>query len=311
MTRVSVPVLLAALLVLGLADAASPKTAAEVAQGKLAFVRFSEQLGYSQLWVLRSGGGRAARLRLPFPSVDGPAWSPDGTSLIVVGGRSQPAAARVTQADDLYLVTAAGRPLRRITHDPAHESGVAWAPKGAKIAFVRSPSSAPNRSSIFVASVAGGALRRLTFGSVDLEPSWSSAGIAFLRIDPRTHTSGIWIVRPDGRGLHRILRGLANVTDPVWAPRGNRLVLTDGRRLLVVRADGSGAHVVADLATDRNGGRLDPEPAWSPDGARVVFVQARAGAEDRADLWSVHVTGGRLTRLTRSPGLDLSPAWGR
>ncbi len=313
MTRTSVPALLGALLALGLLGGACSGAAAKTRPGTVAFVRFSETTGHPQVWLLPSGSSRARRLKLPFTAVDGPAWSPDGTSLIVVAGRNQTDQPRVTQADDLYLVGADGHRIRRLTHGAAHESGVAWAPSGAKIAFVRSPASAPNQSSVFVASPTGGAARRLTFGSSDLEPSWDSTGrwIAFLRIDPKRHTNGIWLVRPDGRGLHRILRGLSNVTDPVWAPHGSRLLVTDGRHLIVARADGSDTRMLTELATDEHGGRFDPEPAWSPDGARVVFVQARAGAADRADLWSVNEAGGRLTRLTRSPGLDLSPTWGR
>jgi TolB protein len=160
--------------------------------------------------------------------------------------------------------------------------------------------------------MSGGAVRRLTFGNVDLEPSWSPTGtwIVFLRIDSRTRASGIWLVRPDGSGLHQILRRLQGVTDPVWSPRGDRLVVSDGQRLLVVAADGSRRRVVARLTADAKGGRFDPEPAWSPAGEEVVFVQARPGTVSRADLWVVRADASGLSRLTRSPGLDLAPSWG-
>jgi Tol biopolymer transport system component len=280
--------------------------------GTLAFIRFDEQIAHSRLWLLPAGGGRAKLLKLPFVAVDGPTWSPDGKSLIVVGGRNQPDQPRVTEAADLYLVTVATGRVRRLTTDSAHESGATWAPTGTRFAFVRSPAAAPNRSSIVVSSVGGDRPRRLTFGNVDLEPSWNAAGtwIAFLRIDARRHTSGIWLVRPDGRGLHRILAGLTNVTDPVWAPTGNRLLVSDGQRLLLTAPNGSGRRVVTTLAADASGIRVDPEPAWSPDGSRIVFVEARAAGEGHADLWSTGVNGGRPVRLTRSTGLDLSPAWG-
>jgi Tol biopolymer transport system component len=155
-------------------------------------------------------------------------------------------------------------------------------------------------------------VRRLTFGNVDLQPSWAPDGgwIVFLRIDARTRTSGIWLVRPDGSGLHRILRHLPNVSDPVWSPRGDRLVVSDGARLLVVAPDGSQRRVLTLLAADAKGGRVDPEPAWSPDGNEVVFVQVRRGGVSRSDLWLVHADGTARLRLTRSTGLDFAPSWG-
>lgn len=281
-------------------------------KGKIAFVRFSEGVGRPQLFVLPSGAIRAERLKLSLYAIDGPSWSPDGRSLIVVGGRNHPDEPRVTEEDDLYLVRADGKGLRRLTSDTAHESGVVWSADGKRIAYVRSSASTPNESSIVVRSLKGGKARRLTFGNVDLEPSWSPTGdgIVFLRIDTRLHRSGIWLVRPDGSGLRRILTSLANVTDPVWSPHGDRLVVSDGQRLLVVRADGSHQRTIARLSSDRTGGRPDAEPTWSPDGTTVAFVQARSGAEGRADLWAVSADGIGLVRLTRSPGFDLSPAWG-
>ena len=161
-------------------------------------------------------------------------------------------------------------------------------------------------------SPSGTRLRRLTYGSIDLEPSWSSDGqlIAFLRIDPKTHQSGIWVVRPDGSGRRRILSSLRNVTDPVWSPVAARVLVTDGRRLLVVAADGSGLRALATLSADSTGARIDPEPDWSPDGGKVVFDQMRPGSDGRSDIWLVEANGSGLRRLTVSPGSDFSPNWG-
>jgi Tol biopolymer transport system component len=291
---------------------AAPLTQAAHREGTIVFIRFTEEIAHSRLTLLPMVGGRAQEVRSPFLAVDGPAWSSDGNSLVFVGGRNQADQPRVTEGDDLYLLTLATHRIQRLTDDAAHESGATFASVGSRFAFVRSPSDAPNRSSIFVSSLRGDHSRRLTFGNVDLEPSWNSAGtwIAFLRINPAQHTSGIWEVRPNGQGLRQILSRMTNVTDPVWAPRGNRLLVSDGQRLWLVRPDGSGRHVVAKLAADPSGARIDPEPAFSPDGSSIVFVQARATAEGHADLWRVSTTGGRPMPLTHSPGLDLSPAWG-
>ena len=47
-------------------------------------------------------------------------------------------------------------------------------------------------------------------------------------------------------------------------------------------------------------------PAWSPDGSRLAFVSRRSGDEE---IYVARADGSGVTRLTRSPGPDLSPAW--
>jgi Tol biopolymer transport system component len=49
-------------------------------------------------------------------------------------------------------------------------------------------------------------------------------------------------------------------------------------------------------------------PAWSPDGSRLAFVSARSGDEE---IYVARANGRQVTRLTRSPGPDLGPAWSR
>ena len=177
--------------------------------------------------------------------------------------------------------------------------------------FVRSAATG-SLSSLWTVRSTGGGSRRLTSGSIDLEPSWSPDGrsIAFVRIDPASYQSGVWIVGPNGQGLHRILAGVKSATDPVWSPDGARMLFEDGRAIYTVRPDGKGLRRIVSLAADAQGAVEDPQPSWSPDGRWIVFCQFRTGAVGRSDLWVVGSGGSSLRRLTSSPELDRDPSWG-
>jgi TolB protein len=278
----------------------------------IAFVRYSPQSGHPHIYTVDFTGQTPKRLDLPVIAAEGPAWAPDGKTLAFIAGRNAPNESDVTRGDQLAVANADGSGVRHLTRGDTHNAGPAWSPDGRRLALVRSSRASPNRSWIAVINADGSHLRRLTHGAIDLEPSWSPDGrtIAFLRIDPSIYQSGIWLVRPDGSGLHRILDHLRNVTEPVWSPSGARLLVQDGKTLYSVRPAGEGLRILATLSADSKGAREDPLPAWSPDGRLVVFSQVRPGTFGRSDLWVVGANGNGLRRLTRSPGLDTDPTWG-
>jgi len=279
------------------------------ADATIAFVRFSPRVGHPRIYTVGADGSATRALRLPVAAAEAPAWSPDGRRLAFIGGRNRPNEQHVQVGDEIYVARADGSRAKRLTADAGHESAPAWSPDGKRIVFVRSPRSS-NRSSLWIVGANGRGLRRLTSGSIDLQPSWSRRGqIVFVRIQPNTFRSGIWLVRPNGTGLRRILARLRNVTRPVWSPVGPRLLLTNGKTLMVVNGNGSKLRTIANLAADARGDRLDPEPAWSPDGTQVVFKEPRARTTGRADLWTVNADGSRRRRLTNSPGVDSDPHW--
>jgi Tol biopolymer transport system component len=301
--------LLAAAVVATTGAVAQARSQIAASDGTIAFVRFSTRVGHPRIYTIGTDGRGLRRLRLPVAAAEGPAWSPDGRSLAFIGGRNRPNEVHVQVEDELYVARADGLWAKRLTARPTHESAPAWSRDGKRLVFVRSAGSR-SRSSLWIIGSNGRGARRLTFGAIDIQPSWSRRGqIVFLRIVPGTFQSGIWLVRPNGRGLRRLRTRLPNVTRPVWSPVGSRLLLTNGKALMVVNADGSRLRTIANLATDARGNRVDPEPAWSPDGSQVVFKESRAGTTGRADLWIVNADGTGRRRLTTSPGVDSDPHW--
>ena len=286
-----------------------PVSAANGPQGKIAFVRFSARDSHPRIYSLTLGQEKAKRLPLPGQATESPAWSPNGRLLAFVAGKNSPDAQDITGKADLYVSTADGHELRRLTRKSARVGDAAWSPDGKSLVFVKSAETG-NRSSLWTMNVDRRLARRLTRGNIDLEPSWAPNGrrIAFLRIDPKTYQGAIWEVRTDGSGLHRLSR-LKNVTEPIWSPDGSRLLVHDSKTIYSVRSDGTNRQAIAHLSKDIKGAVEDPQPAWSPNGTWIAFCQLRHEAVEGSDIWIVRAVGTGLHRITRSPGKDTDPSW--
>jgi TolB protein len=111
--------------------------------------------------------------------------------------------------------------------------------------------------------------------------------------EPEVFSSSIETVLPSGRGPH-VLRAFpveqgVGESGPVWSPSGRSLTFEQGRRLAIIRADGTGLRRLPQL-TDGDG-----EPTWSPDGRRLAFVGRRLCC---SWLYTVRRDGTALRRVT-------------
>lgn len=96
---------------------------------RIAFHRNVGQDNY-EVVVLTLASGREQVLA-PAPGGDAyPAWSPDGRHLVFSSDRGNPPG-----QNDLYLMTAEGRIVRRLTHG-SNDTYPSWAPNGRDIYFV-------------------------------------------------------------------------------------------------------------------------------------------------------------------------------
>ena len=102
---------------------------------RLAFAALSS--GEDELVIVRATDGKElSRHRLGLDSIRGPAWSPDGETIVFSG-----VAAGVT---DLYLLHLAGGELRRLTEDLADEQDPLWL-DAETLAYARHPELLPGR----------------------------------------------------------------------------------------------------------------------------------------------------------------------
>jgi Tol biopolymer transport system component len=112
----------------------------------------------------------------------------------------------------------------------------------------------------------------------------------------------IWSIRPDGSGLHRILRTSQNAKRPRLSP-DRRWIAFDGAPpgkpvltdfdIQLVRRDGSGRRTLVRSA------QPDIDPQWAPDGRRISFTRTPGYDWTRASTWTVRPDGADLRQLAR------------
>jgi len=248
-----------------------------------------------------------------------PAWSPDRRSIAAVAGGLM-----VVDPDGTSRELVA----RGVILNPS------WSPDGKRIAFSMIDNARCNRlrldkcrQEIYVVSVDGSGLRRLTDGrdadNGHFAPAWSPDGrsIAYSAFEAfgdgrparRRKQSRVMVVSAAG-GKPRLLLRLPynyHADDLGWSRaggivfsymrgsgvyRGNPVVQS---KLAVVKPDGSG---LRDLTKFSAG--LADDPAWSPDGRRVAFIGRLRG--DLAPSWFAYVLtpGRKPEKLTGARSLD-------
>ena len=121
--------------------------------------------------------------------------------------------------------------------------------------------------------------------------------------------TGIYVIRPDGRGERRVF--IAPVgddapLDPAWSPRGKQIAFVPGalrKGVWVMQANGT-------MQRQITVGRGDALfPSWSPGASWIVFSDLGTSRPGFHDLYVVRTNGTGLKRLTRTSADELSPAW--
>jgi TolB protein len=195
-----------------------------------------------EVWVMDSDGRHARNLTRDHANDWSPAWSPDGRTIAFASTRSG--------SLELWTMAADGSRPRRVSSSPAEYPS--WSPDGSRIAFSLVTAGAVQ---IGIVRRGGQGERALTPLTENSElPAWSPDGsqIAFSRGFEGRRT--IWTMNPDGTEAHGITEPGSDDVAPAWSPDGQYIVFARRRRLMIMRADGSGLRPL---------GLIGSLPAWT------------------------------------------------
>ena len=176
-------------------------------------------------------------------------------------------ASRIRSQSDIWKFAVGGTPSEntrgrtRVTRQTGQAQTPSVSPTGEEIAYL---SDNGGHGNLWIAKMDRSSVRQITFErdpAVSLGlPIWSPAGDWIAFVVAREWRSALWLIRPDGSGLHELVpRGWG----PCWAPDGRHLIYTTGRNgpahlerialeggaPVVVRTDASTPAVAADART--------------------------------------------------------------
>ena len=185
------------------------------------------------LWLVAREGGEARLLTSGSGTKSDPVFSPDGSMIAYTGDYDGNV--------DVYVMPSAGGIPRRLTHHPAVDEVVGWAPDGKAVLFRSTRNSYSRFNRLFTVSLDGGLPHELPLPTAEFG-AFSSDGkhIAYVPVDNNRRLSAIgwkryrggkasrvWIANLSDLGLDQVPRETSNDGNPMWV--GNKVYFLSDR----------------------------------------------------------------------------------
>jgi Tol biopolymer transport system component/C-terminal processing protease CtpA/Prc len=225
-----------------------------------------------------------------------PSISPDGSEIAFVSG------------GDVWSVPAAGGTARLLAAAGGYAARPLFSPDGTRLAFA---SSRPGSPGIYVVTLSGGALTRLTHDdTVPTLSAWSADSRAVF-FSSAAHNIAYFqdVMRVDADGgtpMRVVTERYVNSADGMPSPDGNAIAFARDGFVQWWRKGHSHMDEAAIVVYHADAKRYDtiaPEdaknrwPMWSPDGRTIYFVSDRSGHDE---LWAA--SGAQTRRITAIGG---------
>ncbi|MDQ6693594.1 MAG: hypothetical protein M3014_04130 [Chloroflexota bacterium] len=222
--------------------------------GTLISYQSKEKSADYQVFVMNADGSNKHRVTAGKGYRGQAQWSPDGKTLVYVGGdTSDPATAK-----ELYLLPAAGGAEKAITNMGKNLSHPTWSPDGKSILFMQGIGQ--QDQAILLVGTDGSAPKTIVESGPNSSPQFSPQGdkIVFYAV-PNTG-SDVFVVPVTGGQPIDLTTLSAEDYIPTWSPDGKKIVWSGKRgtqqRIVVAAADGSGQVAIS------SGDGYDYQPVW-------------------------------------------------
>ena len=220
-----------------------------------------------------------------------PKWMPDSNQIVVGVTRHE--------ADQLVLTNRDGSWPRALTDSPYGDHWDAQpSPDGKSVAFSFRPFNDLNRLDICRIDLESGQTHTL-YGKPKVRthsPRWSPDGKWIAFICQEKGQDDLWMVKPDGEGLHQVTKLGNDIAQYAFSPNGKQIVLTvirQGSFDLFLREQDEGG-----LTKLRIGMGVHSNPNWSPDGKSITFEYE--SPIQPPDIYRIEIESKTVTQLTFS-----------
>jgi dipeptidyl aminopeptidase/acylaminoacyl peptidase len=230
-------------------------------------------------------------------SASGPRWMPDSNGIIITVEREE--------TDQLLLTDRAGSWPRALTADTIGDHWDARpSPDGKRIVYNLRRFDDLNRLDIVLLEIETGKSLTL-YGKPStraLSPKWSPDGQWISFISQESGWEELYLIRPNGEGLHQLTKTGHNVVQYDWSPDSKRMVVVINRNgafeLSLIALSPQGETESGSVSELRGGAGLHSNPNWAKDGSFITFEYESPLLPP--DLYRIDVETKKVTQLTFS-----------
>jgi TolB protein len=233
----------------------------------------------------------------------GPRYNRDRSMIAFVSTRNHPKGKY-----NIFFMDLKTRKTAQVTQGDLNISSVDWSPDDRQLVF--SGCDDQGLQQVHVVNLDGTGFTKLTGGpSEHVTPMWSPRGdrIVFVEFPPKSESSSVWIMDPQGGNRRKLTVDDAHHANPSWSPDGEWIVF---------RCDASGPHLrKLHLETGRvvqfppHEVGVDSSPVWSEEGIIFSSNCDWQGAEALASLYRMSSEGQLQARLTKAEVFDVCGDW--
>lgn len=241
--------------------------------------------------IVPAEGGLPKKITDFTTSASGPRWMPDSNGIVITVERDE--------ADQLLLTDRAGCWPRALTAD---KLGDHWdarpSPDGKHIAYNLRRFDDLNRLDIVLLEIETGQSLTL-YGKPStraLSPKWSPDGKWVSFISQESGWEELYLIKPDGEGLHQLTRTGHNIVQYDWSPDSKRIAAVINRNgafeLSLVEAE------TGSVSELRGAAGIHSNPNWAKDGSFITFEYESPLLPP--DLYRIDLETKKVTQLTFS-----------